>query len=73
MSLQEEAKQVVAKVFGPSNAAKVDVFAQETNPDVKPKEFLDKCINLLASILGPKLATDKFKNLIDRYLPKERY
>ncbi len=67
MALQDEAKQIVAKVFGPANAAKVDAFAQECNPETRPKEFLQKCVDLLSSMLGPNLAKEKFKDLLNRY------
>ncbi len=67
MALHDEAKQIIAKVFGPTNAARVDAFALEVNPDARPKEFLQKCIDLLAFMLGPNLAQEKFKDLLNRY------
>lgn len=67
MSLQAEAKEIVNKVFGPVNASLVDVFAQEINPETQPIDFLEKCISLLASMLGADLARSKFKNLLDRF------
>ena len=67
MALQDDAKQIVTKVFGPANAAKVDAFAQEFNPEKHPQEFIKKCIDLLSSMLGPNLAKEKFKELSSRY------
>jgi hypothetical protein len=67
MALQEEAKAIVAKVFGPANAAKVDLFAQEINPEAHPREFIQKCVDLLSSMLGPNLAKEKFKDLAARF------
>jgi hypothetical protein len=67
MALQEEAKQIIAKVFGPANAAKVDAIALEISPEAHPREFIQKCVNLLSSMLGPNLAKEKFKELASRY------
>ena len=59
----EEAKKVVESVFGPENAKKVDEIAQRINPETNKEEFLKECEKIIAMMLGPNIAHQKFQHL----------
>ena len=63
MSIQEQARQILIEVFGPNTGLKVDKFAEESPPDKKGKEFLDKCSGLVKSYISESVADEKFSAL----------
>jgi hypothetical protein len=59
MAVKDEIKEYVKNTFGDFSAEKIDQFANEFNPDTNKKEFLDKCVNFLATLLGEEKAKEQ--------------
>jgi hypothetical protein len=59
MDFKNEIKEYVKNTFGVYSAEKIDQFANEFNPDTNKKEFLDKCVDFLSTLLGEEKAKEK--------------
>lgn len=66
MGIQEEAKEIIQEIFGPSTARKVDDFAKDFPPDTQGRLFLDKCRALVVKFINEEAAEEKFKSLYAR-------
>ena len=62
MSLKDEARQVVATLFGPINAERVDALN-----DSDPKAFLDQVKQMIAAMLGETAAEKNLATLYEKY------
>ena len=62
MSLKEEARGIVAALFGPINAERVDALN-----DSNPKEFLDQVKQIIAAMLGDTAAEKNLAHLYEKY------
>ncbi len=62
MGIKEDAKAIITKLIGPVNADKVDQF-----DDSDPKAFLDKCKDIISSLLGDSMAEMNLKPLYEKY------
>lgn len=67
MSMQEEIKEYVKNTFGDFSAAKIDDFASQINPTAQPKEFLDKVVDFLSTLLGEEQARTAMQKYYDQY------
>ncbi len=67
MDIVEDAKRVIYDTFGEFSAKRVEVFAAEIDPEVHPKEFLDRCKSFVSGMLGEVLAQQKFAKLYAKY------
>lgn len=68
MTLHQEVKDFIEQNFGIYSAAKIDDFAKEFDPVKSPKEFLDKCVDFVGTLLGEEAANEKFKDFYNRYV-----
>jgi hypothetical protein len=67
MGIVEDAKDVIYNTFGEFSAKKVEYFAEQMDYKKNHREFIDKCKNFMAGMLGEKFAMQKFKKLYDKY------
>lgn len=67
VALQKDATDLLATVFGDAAAnKKVEEFARQTPPFQHPHEFVDKCRQHAAMMLGARKAEELFQPLHDR-------
>ena len=59
----DDAREIVEGVFGPENAKKVDEIAQKIDPETNKEQFLQECEKIIAMMLGPNIAHQKFQHL----------
>ncbi|MFP4402841.1 MAG: hypothetical protein ACOC3X_03110 [Nanoarchaeota archaeon] len=62
IGVKEDAKNVITSILGAASADKIDGFS-----DSDPKNFLDQCKQMLASLLGEGLAQQKLESLYNKY------
>ncbi len=62
MTLKEEAKESVLKLFGPINAERVDAL-----DDSDPKAFLDQVKQMVSAMLGETAAEKNLAHLYEKY------
>lgn len=67
MPLKDEVRVLVQETFGEFSAKKIDEFAQEIDPETNKKEFLDKCVDFLSTLLGKQGAQDKMMKFYEKY------
>ncbi len=64
MSLRDDAKGVLGKLFGSDVAKQVDLF---DDPEKYPKDFLDECAYFLGRFIGGPAARKKMEPLYRKY------
>lgn len=67
MGLYGEMKDFVKNKFGEFSAAKIDNFKMEADPETNPREFLDKCVDFLATLFGEEKAKQQLQGFYDKY------
>ena len=67
MGLQQEVKDYIENNFGVYSAAKIDDFAKLIDPVNRPKEFIDKCVDFVGTLLGEEAAKKKFQEFYNKY------
>ncbi|MFP4403031.1 MAG: hypothetical protein ACLFPJ_01610 [Candidatus Woesearchaeota archaeon] len=67
MGLKDEIHDYVNKTFGSYSAQKIDDFAQQIDSNINKKEFLDKCVDFLSTLLGTQKAKDEMKVFYEKY------
>lgn len=66
LSMQRDVLDLLQPLFGVGAQKKIDEFAQVSPPINHPADFLDKCRQHAAMMLGPRKAEELFKPLFDK-------
>lgn len=66
VALQDDAVSLLEPLFGVGAARKVEEFAKQSPPARQPREFIDRCRQHAAMMLGPKKAEELFGALYGR-------
>jgi len=63
VDFHREARRLIEDVYGASGSKKVDSIAVQFSPQEQPREFLDKCRELLSISFGEEKAWQQFEKL----------
>jgi hypothetical protein len=66
LAMQKDALGLLEPLFGTGAAKKVDEFARQSPPHQYPADFLGKCRQQAAMMLGAKKAEELFQPIFDR-------
>ncbi|MBP8097865.1 MAG: hypothetical protein KAY03_00970 [Arenimonas sp.] len=66
LSMQRDVLDLLQPLFGVGAQKKIEEFAQVSPPINHPADFLDKCRQHAAMMLGPRKAEELFKPLFDK-------
>jgi hypothetical protein len=66
VQMQKDALELLEPLFGTGAAKKVEEFARQSPPHQYPKDFLGKCRQQAAMMLGARKAEDLFAPLFDK-------
>lgn len=66
LSMQSDAQAVLEPLFGVAAEKKIEEFARLSPPMQHPQEFLERCRQHAAMMVGPKKADELFKPIYDR-------
>ncbi|MCX7041566.1 MAG: hypothetical protein NT117_02535 [Gammaproteobacteria bacterium] len=66
LSMQSDAQAVLEPLFGVAAEKKIEEFARLSPPMQHPQEFLERCRQHAAMMVGPKKADELFKPIYDK-------
>lgn len=66
LSMQNDAQAVLEPLFGIAAGKKIEEFARLSPPLQHPREFLERCRQHAAMMVGPKKADELFKPIYDK-------
>lgn len=66
LSMQNDAQALLAPLFGIAAEKKIEEFARLSPPVQHPREFLERCRQHAAMMVGPKKADELFKPIYDK-------
>jgi hypothetical protein len=66
LSMQNDAQAVLEPLFGIAAEKKIEEFARLSPPMQHPQEFLERCRQHAAMMVGPKKADELFKPIYDK-------
>ncbi len=66
LSMQDDAQAVLEPLFGIAAEKKIEEFARLSPPMQHPQEFLERCRQHAAMMVGPKKAVELFRPIYDK-------
>lgn len=66
LSMQNDAQAVLEPLFGVAAEKKIEEFARLSPPMQRPQDFLERCRQHAAMMVGPKKADELFKPIYDK-------
>ena len=66
LSMQQDAQALLEPLFGIAAEKKIEEFARLSPPMQQPREFLERCRQHAAMMVGPKKADELFKSIYSK-------